>query len=92
MVHDEFKVKTCKCPECGESFVIPGFSDWKWKTCTPRGRVENFCSYTCYDHAIIRKEGLKKYVSKEKYREVIKRNENAMSGQGKKILSPIKVV
>lgn len=92
MAYDEFKVRTCKCPECGREFVIPGFADWKYKTTTFTGKVENLCSYTCYDHSMIRKEGLKKYITKEKYAEVVKRNENVMIGQGKKILSPIKVV
>lgn len=90
--HDVFSSKTMICPECGREFEIPSYSDWKYKTCLTSKGMKNFCSYTCYDHAMIRKEGRKIYITKEKFKEVVDRSERSMVGQGKTIIDPIKVV
>lgn len=70
------------CTECGKNFYTLNRLDYTYKT-----QVGFQCSYTCYNHAILRKfedKGLSKLVIIKR----LKNCEEVMRSQGKKILHP----
>lgn len=71
------------CSECGTKFVYFN-KEYSYKT--SRGKQ---CSYSCHEHAVLRLEKCKVYVTRDKYIESVKRNEANLIGQGKTVLSPI---
>lgn len=82
------------CSECGKKFPRPlSYKDYQYKTSyiSPdedcRGRIQ--CSYTCYDHALLRSAS--KRSSVHNYKVLVVRCENMMKSQGKTILHPIKL-
>lgn len=85
----DLDVKTKRCTECGKEFSVPDTRLYKYKTTVPGQGHRYQCSFTCYDHALLRNEGPKKYLTKEKYRREVESCERIMKGQGKEIKSPI---
>lgn len=70
------------CTECGRTVHVYNKSHYTYKT--PLGYQ---CSYTCYDHAILRKSG-DRGASKSVTLRRLKDCEKVMKGQGKKVLHP----
>lgn len=89
MDNSRYEVSTYKCSECGKEFtILQGcLTSWKYRV-SLKGRTLTQCSYTCYDHALLKREGPKKYPA-GKYRSFVEKSENMMKSQGKKILHPI---
>lgn len=85
----DLDIKTKRCTECGRVCSILDTKLYKYKVTIPGRGLGYQCSFTCYDHALLRNEGPKKYLSKEKYRKEVESCERIMKGQGKEIKSPI---
>lgn len=87
---DEYQYRDHKCSECGREFTIPTQIKYQYKmqSC---GKTHYQCSYTCYDHALLRIDNPDNYYPRSRYSELVKKCETSMLGQGKKILYPIKL-
>lgn len=75
-----------KCPECGNDFHIVGNSNLYTYFTRNTGRKIYQCSYQCYNHAMLRNE---KKLSSDTFWNRVKRSEESMLLNGKKILKPI---
>lgn len=80
-MEDRFPTTFKVCSECGRKFSILSTSEYTYKY-----YGEYQCSYTCYDHILIR---LKDSKDTNDYNNSIRRCENMMKSQGKTILHPI---
>ena len=53
-----------KCPICGKNFIIPPENIYKF---TVNGKLQHYCSYTCYRKVQKERESGKIYKQKAKY-------------------------
>ena len=80
-----------KCTECGKDVEVLSLNSWKYKTHKNLIEKESLvqCSYTCYDHALLRKPSEQSNMFLENLKKEVIKSENAMRAQGKTILHPI---
>ena len=75
------------CYECGKKFLVYSPSNYLYKVKGEHGHSQYLCSYTCFDHAKLRKE--KSSLNFKKYLESVQRCEEAMVAKGKPVLHPL---
>lgn len=86
-----------KCTECGKEFNLGigqiGNYMYRQSTRDERecGKYTYQCSYTCWNHAKLRKSGERKHMTTKNYERDVKMSEEVMTHQGKTILYPIKL-
>lgn len=93
-----------KCSECGKEICVMSPTTYKYKchnsTYSKKKshdisieEIEKYshfqCSYTCYDHALLRTSKESRKMDKKKYNNAVIKNEETMIAQGKTILEPI---
>ena len=58
MEYGVFEDRNRKCPVCGKSFILPPENIYKL---TVKGKLQHYCSYTCYRKIQVKQEEGKKY-------------------------------
>lgn len=85
--NDFIEYKSRICSECGREFSLNTDSgDYKYRLGS-----EYQCSYTCYDHILLRKSTEKSKLTPCRYKSNVIKSENTMKAQGKSVLHPIKL-
>lgn len=84
------------CSECGKSFDLPDIIPmYKYKLISRNSKDNKTkyifqCSYTCYDHALLRLTKKSKYTT-QNYIKYVVDSELMMKSQGKVVIHPIKL-